>query len=937
MRLRFGLRWHRVGLFPRIFLPAVLLIATIGSLRTWVLLEEEREAARTRVTTSLRIAARVSTPLLAEYAITGDWAAARQLLRQQVRDWPELGAATWRPPGGVAITVQQQASLPSRAPAWFARLAAMPDFTYRYPVEAAGGTYGVLEFKADPRPAVELAWQRVRAQILAVAAAILGLAALLALVLESSLAAVARLRNQLAAFRHDHGVRVRPGGARELRELATHFNAMADEIQGLVQSLARERERSYTTLMSIGDAVIVTDAEGRITDMNPVACKLTAWEPEEASGRPLTEVFAIINEQTRAPAENPVARVLREGVVVGLANHTALVRRDGTEIPIEDSAAPIRLRDGRIDGCVLVFHDVSEKKQLLERLAWNASHDALTGLPNRLLILDRLQQAMARAQRDKTLLAVCYLDLDGFKPINDSYGHGTGDQVLVAIARRLERLLRRGDTVGRIGGDEFVLLLTDLESLDQAQAALERIRQAVSEPVVLEDGVFHVTASVGATFYPLDDADADLLLRHADAALYEAKQSGRDRYRLFDVSHHAELATRAAEIGRMRAGLARGEFLLYYQPKIDLRQGRMVDVEALLRWNHPERGLLTPGSFLPLIERDEFSVTLGEWVIETALQQIACWQDRGLDIAVAVNIAPRHFMEPTFPARLEALLARHPEVPPGKLTLEIVESAALENLDDAARTVDACHRLGVTFALDDFGTGHASLAYLKRLPADCVKIDQTFVRDMLDDPGDMAVVEAVITLARVFERKVVAEGVEEAEQGVMLMRLGCDIAQGYGIARPMPAEDFPGWIARFRPDPQWALWADTRWELDDFPLLVAQHDHLRWVKRVLLAADGAVLTLDPEELHDHTRCRFGHWYRGHGRMRYGHLPSYAAVDPVHRRVHQLGPEILAKQKSGDEDGKARAIRELLGCKDRLLELLAHLQKEAHAEHVKQRG
>jgi diguanylate cyclase (GGDEF)-like protein len=447
--------------------------------------------------------------------------------------------------------------------------------------------------------------------------------------------------------------------------------------------------------------------------------------------------------------------------------------------------------------------DAAERKHYQSELEFQAHHDPLTHLPNRVLLADRMKQTLAQTQRSQRLLAIAYLDLDDFKPVNDSLGHETGDLLLTMVAQRLKEQTRAGDTVCRLGGDEFALLLTDLTTIEECTQTIERLLAAIAAPYRFDHQSTQISASVGLTIYPFDDADPDTLMRHADQAMYIAKQSGRNCFHLFDAALDRQVQERHSNRARIEAALPRDEFVLYYQPKVDMRSGVVVGAEALVRWQHPDEGLLPPGKFLPEIEDTDFSIPFGEWVIATAIAQMATWHAAGLSLKIGVNISPRHLQSPTFAERLAALLACHPEVPPTSLELEVVESAALEDVVRVAQVIDSCHALGVTFALDDFGTGYSSLSYFKRLHVDVLKIDQSFVRDLLTDEEDHAIVEGVISLTRTFKRQVVAEGVETAEIGAALLALGCSIAQGYGIARPMPANALPGWIATWRPDPLW--------------------------------------------------------------------------------------------------------------------------------------
>ena len=456
------------------------------------------------------------------------------------------------------------------------------------------------------------------------------------------------------------------------------------------------------------------------------------------------------------------------------------------------------------NGCAAVCSDVTERRRIQERLQWAANFDALTQLPNRTLLADRLRQAVAHAGRTQTLLAVTYLDMDGFKPINDRYGRDAGDRLLIEIARRLRDDLRTDDTVARLGGDEFVLLLSDLDNLKQAEATLERILLKITEPFLIPPyPAIELSASIGVSLFPTDDNDPDALLRNADQAMYLAKQTGRNRYHLFDPAQDRQQRVRREALDTIEAALKAGQFRLYYQPKVDMRRGKVIGAEALIRWQHPERGVLAPGEFLPLVENTTLDVRIGDWVIETALGHLEAWQAANLPLVISVNTSAAQLQQPDFAARLAGRIRAHPTVRPQALELEVVESAALQDILAVSSLIRECQRFGVAFALDDFGTGYSSLTYLKRLPAETLKIDQSFVRDMLHDPEDLAIVSGVIGLARSFQRQVIAEGVESAEHGVLLLELGCDLAQGYGIAQPMPAADLPGWVASYQPPTVW--------------------------------------------------------------------------------------------------------------------------------------
>lgn len=476
----------------------------------------------------------------------------------------------------------------------------------------------------------------------------------------------------------------------------------------------------------------------------------------------------------------------------------------GTVRCLETHAAPLRDASGQVISLLGVTRDITQAKQYQNQLEHIAHYDALTSLPNRVLLADRLQQAMSQSQRRGLSLAVAYLDLDGFKAVNDRQGHDVGDELLVVIAQRMKLALREGDSLARIGGDEFVAILIDLEQPNDCEPFLARILQAAAAPVVLNGVVLQVSASIGVTMYPQDAADAEQLMRHADQAMYLAKQSGKNRFHLFDIAQDEALQIQRESREQIRLALERREFVLYYQPKVNMKTGAVIGVEALIRWQHPERGLLPPALFLPIIEEDRLSVALGEWVIDTALNQMSAWRAIGLDIPVSVNVGARQLQQDDFVPLIKELLMAHPDIPPDWLELEILETSALEDMAQISEVMRACRALGVQFALDDFGTGYSSLTYLKHLPAELLKIDQSFVRDMLIDSDDLALVEGVIGLSTAFRRRVIAEGVETIAHGTLLLSLGCELAQGYGIARPMVAADLSGWVASWRPDIAWS-------------------------------------------------------------------------------------------------------------------------------------
>ncbi len=572
-------------------------------------------------------------------------------------------------------------------------------------------------------------------------------------------------------------------------------------------------DRAFQGFEGTGEGVNSRGLEGLFTFKR---LETTRWVL--ASVIPSDEAFRPIHVIQQRMVATTLLLVLVAAPLLWAAAHHLLRPLMALAAAMREGAAQMRRREQarpvgeegseEIRTVAHAFNEFLEaRNQAVLALQRMAHHDALTGLPNRILLADRMEQAMAQARRTGRAVAVGYLDLDGFKPINDHFGHHIGDILLQELAQRMGGVIRAGDTLARLGGDEFVVLLPGLGGPEECHIFLNRLLAAVRQPIRIPelDETLSVTASVGVTLYPHDDADPDTLLRHADHAMYEAKGEGRNRYRLYDAEGQPRHAAGQPDRERIRAALRSGEFELHYQPKVNMRLGTVAGAEALIRWNHPEQGFLSPNEFLPLIEAANLEAEVGEWVIRAALAQVAAWAAEGHPVPVSVNIAAPHLLRPDFPARLGAMLAEFPSVPPRMLQIEVVETAALEDITHARLTLDACRRLGVGGALDDFGTGYSSLTYLRHLPVDTLKIDQSFIRHLDDNAEDLTIVRGIIVLARGLGRAVVAEGVEKAEHGTTLLGLGCELAQGYAIARPMPAPAFLTWARAWAPHPAWRL------------------------------------------------------------------------------------------------------------------------------------
>ena len=562
------------------------------------------------------------------------------------------------------------------------------------------------------------------------------------------------------------------------------------------EALVEERERAQVTLNSIGDGVMSIDVWGQVTYLNAVAESLTGWSRKEAAGRPLAEVFRVIDTTSREAVQDPMLLAIRQNKNVGLAPNCVLIRRDGVEAAIEDSAAPIHDRRGQVTGAVMVFRDVSTARALTARMSYFAQHDSLTDLPNRILLKDRLTQATAVAYRHRQKLAVLYLDVDRFKHINDSLGHAIGDGLLQSVAQRLLTCVRNSDTVSRQGGDEFVVLLSGVTQPQDAIVGVDKILLTLNAPHHIEQHDLSVTVSIGIAIYPDDGTDAETLMKHADFAMLHAKDSGRNNYQFFKPDMNVRALERQSLENGMRHALDRQEFVLHYQPKIDLKTGAIRGVEALIRWRHPQRGLVPPGQFIPVAEECGFIGPISRWVLREGCRQARAWQDAGLPpTRIAINASAVDLRSKDFAAGVRAILTET-GLEPWYLELELTEAFLMQDSKSTAGVLQALKDVGVLLALDDFGTGYSRLSYLKRFPIDTLKIDQSFVRDLTTDADDASIVSAVISMGKSLHIQVVAEGVETREQLEFLQEHSCPEGQGFYFSHPVVAGEFSQMLGR---------------------------------------------------------------------------------------------------------------------------------------------
>jgi diguanylate cyclase (GGDEF)-like protein len=483
---------------------------------------------------------------------------------------------------------------------------------------------------------------------------------------------------------------------------------------------------------------------------------------------------------------------------------------------------------------------INEKRKNAEKLLKVRAHyDELTKLPNRVLFADRFSRAIAHSKRNKTLLSICFLDLDNFKPVNDTYGHDIGDQLLIEVAKRLKDVIREHDTVSRQGGDEFALLLNNIESKTECGKILNRINAILNQPYSIDGAVLKISVSIGSTLYPSDDADLDTLLRHADQAMYQAKLAGKNQPIFFNPENDQEIAFKQKQLQEIEHALANDEFRLYYQPKVNMRTGDIFGAEALIRWFHPTKGMIAPLDFLPLIEGDNLEIQLGNWVINEALEQMAKWHQQDIDLEISINISSYHLQTQYFFDQLKDALDNHPTIKPELLQIEILESSVLSDLETVSDIIENCQNiLGISIALDDFGTGYSSLTHIRDLSADVIKIDQAFVRDLLVDPNDYSIIESIIALSRAFNHKVIAEGVETDEHGLMLLMMGCDEAQGYGISRPLPAKALPVWLTDYKPNQKWLNYQQHNLSAKQKKRLLIELTTKHWYKNALFLIEA---------------------------------------------------------------------------------------------------
>ena len=555
------------------------------------------------------------------------------------------------------------------------------------------------------------------------------------------------------------------------------------------QLLAIESERLRVTLNSIGDAVIATDKEEKVTFMNPIAERMTGWIMHEAVGMNIAEVMQLRDATTKHKSLNPVSIALKEQRIVAMALNCQLTSLDGRVHRVEDSASPIRDGEGNIIGAIIVFHDVSESIAMAVKMSHLANHDQLTDLPNRILLHDRVAHACQVSVKNGFLVALMLIDIDHFKYLNDTEGHHVGDLIIKLVGKRLESVVDFNTTLARVGGDEFVLLVPDIKSTSHIDAVASDILHSMHHPFRVDGREFNLTISVGISINPTDSDSAELMMSHADAAMYKAKEHGRDCFCYFSDELEQAFHQRQNIDKLLRAAIEADTLEVHFQPKLSLKNKQIIGAEALVRLRDEEGNLISPIHFIPLAEETGLINKLGHSVLKQSCQAAKRWLDKGYPIQVAVNVAAKQFSDPKFIENVAQIL-EDTELPSGYLELEVTESALMRDFDETSSILNGLSNLGLSIAIDDFGTGYSSLSYLKLFPVDVLKIDQSFVKDMVDDKQSIDIVRAITHLAHSLNLKTVGEGIETQQQLDILIGLDCEEGQGYLFNKPLPESEF---------------------------------------------------------------------------------------------------------------------------------------------------
>jgi len=707
----------------------------------------------------------------------------------------------------------------------------------------------------------------------------------------------------------------------------THFllkPAFVAIILDITERLKAEEKQqlSEQVFNNTNEGITITDKKGIIFDVNPAFCEITGYNRDEVIGK--NPRILSSGKQDSEFYANMWETINGQGYWQGeIWNRT----KEGELYAELLSISTILDEVGKVLHYVGIFSDITHSKRQQETLKQMAHYDLLTQLPNRVLLTDRFLQALAHSKRKKNMLAVCFLDLDNFKPVNDLYGHEVGDQLLIEVAKRIKSNIREEDTASRQGGDEFVLLLGDIQSFSECEYMLKRIIEALAQPFFIDGKSISISASIGVTLSPLDNSDFDTLMRHADQAMYQAKIAGRNRYHLFSAEKDQLIIEKNIQINEVEHALINQELCLFYQPKVNMKTGKVFGAEALLRWIHPEKGLIPPLKFLPIIEETELEIQVGNWVINEALKQMANWREQGINLEVSINISSYHMQQPSFVADLRAVMLLHPKVHSKNIQLEILESSALGDLESISRIIETCiDKLGVNVALDDFGTGYSSLTHLRSLAAQTIKIDQSFVRDMLDDPGDYAIIDGIIGLAESFNREVIAEGVETSDHGLMLLAMGCYEAQGYGIARPMPVDKIPSWLSAYRSDTKWKSFVENEYSAKDIKIQLLLLSLKHWKNSFENNIQSEPGHIEKWPILKRKKCHCGVFIKQAIQDKLFDEGWIKELETAHTAMHIIADDIFDKYQEGNVDSARDGLNKLQVAVDKMTDILEQYEK-----------
>ncbi len=665
--------------------------------------------------------------------------------------------------------------------------------------------------------------------------------------------------------------------------------------------------------------VSITDEQGDIVYVNDKFSEISQYSQDELLGNSHRLLKSDFHPDTFFHA---LWRTISKGDVWHGEIHNKA--KDGSYYWLSSTIVPMLDEAGEPKQYISINTDITDSKEQQKVLETMAHYDLLTQLPNRILLSDRFNQAIAHSKRSETSMAICFLDLDDFKPINDTYGHEVGDALLIEVAERITTTIREEDTVSRHGGDEFIMLLSNVVSILECEKLLDRIIKALAEPYMMGEQEINISASIGYTLYPSDDEDFDTLVRHADHAMYQAKLAGRNTFNRYDAVEDQQNIQQLSDLHEIEGSMKNKDFCLHYQPKVNMKTGELFGLEALIRWQHPEKGMVYPLEFLPIAAGSSTEIEMGNWVINEAMQQLYNWKLQGHDLEVSVNISAYHLLSASFFEELKAALANYPDIEPQYLQLEILENSALGDINKINATIKLCQEtLGVTTALDDFGTGYSSLTHLRNLDVNTIKIDQSFVRDMLDDPDDYAIIDGIIGLADAFNREIVAEGVETTEHGLMLLNMGCEEAQGYSIAKPMPAGDVLTWLAQYVPNQEWIDFGKHSLTIQESRKALFEFALKHWAHQIEDNLNSSPESLKHWPILDSKKTSCGVWIKREKRTHLLFDEDWLnEIDELNENVTVIANQLMNNYQSGKFDVIRGGLANLQAAVDKI-EMVLH--------------